>query len=178
MGNAMQVFEFLKNFMGDSVGRQLGDQPFCKVADFTDDELCQAIVDDILAVTMFERVTTNKIGMFDKEELVKFAGEENKGRIKLLIHRVDIKHLIVFHEDGNLRIPNEHEILQAAMDYCGCVYDGFKMVEGEQYFSLNMAKIEEMGGIEAVAEQVAMDIVAEEMASEKGMPVPESKMVN
>jgi len=68
-------------------------------------------------------------------------------------------------KDREIRIKDQREILQAAMDYCGHWWENFDIPKDALVFSKeNLEKmVEEAGGIEALATELANEIISEQI---------------
>ncbi len=125
----------------------------------TDLEVRESIVDDILAATMWEIQTSNKLD-FDFSNLTSFVKLSTKERIHRQLHHPEIIGLISI-VDGQLRIKKDSVILQAAMDYCGCWYNGY--VIPDESIVINRIAVSNFSSEKALSElvtSIAMDLQA------------------
>lgn len=129
-------------------------------SNMTDDELRQAIVQDILAFTMTEIETTEKFNLTERE-LVKFVIPLQRRRILDMLKHPEIVGLINY-SNGHLRIRDDENIRQAAMDFCGVWYDGYTPTDPTGVITINTSAVvqavEEHGGIDNLAAALAMEI--------------------
>lgn len=149
----------------------------------TDQELQEAIINDILQVTMLEKETGKKCN-FTEKTLVRFLCSEQKERVvKMLAEVMGLvelvettpdnfpnfsvemsKRVIKRHGYPQLRIRDNRVILQEAMNFAGYWFDGFSPPEGVQAFSINMekvnAEVEKYGSFHNFIDSLAMDIAA------------------
>lgn len=102
-------------------------------------ELREAIVEELLIVTMMERI--NKVQLdFGYNQLFKFVLRSHHKRIKTAMQHDEICELMDNKEVNGkiqLRIKNVPAILQAVMEYCGVYYDGFTIPEGVTVYGLS-----------------------------------------
>lgn len=159
--NVVEVFtRNSSEVMNDSHCWQVVHGEFFSVDAMTDMELQEAIINDILQVTMLEKETGKKCN-FTEKTLVRFLFSEQKERVaKMLVEVMGLinliettpdnfpnfsvemsKRVIERHSYLQLRIKDNRVILQEAMNFAGCWYDGFNPPEGVQVLSLNMEKV-------------------------------------
>jgi hypothetical protein len=134
------------------------DETMPSVVDFDDEEIRQAIVQDIMSATFWEKQTGEKLS-FDFEELVRFVNPASRARVEEQIKHGDVQELIV-EVHGQLRLRDQRSVEQAAMDFCGVYYDGYEMPYGVLKVdrSAIAQAIEDHGGINQFADSLKMDL--------------------
>lgn len=152
--------------LNDEDIRQVVHNELWSVDNMTDQELMESIINDILFITIWE-IQTGDTANFDFVEFFKFVTLEHRPRITAMMQRNEIFGLIEEKwsaEGCQLRIRNDHAVLQAAMDFCGVYYSGFDMPDDVIIINHDVLdeKISEAGGIDNLAAIIAMDIQAEE----------------
>lgn len=96
----------------------------------TDLEVLESIVSDILAVTMWEIQTGEKLE-FNKAELLRFVSADQHPRIvEMLEHDKYLLSLLDAGTGEQLRIDKRFGNLQGAMDFCGVWYSSYVVGEG------------------------------------------------
>lgn len=143
--------------LGDDILRQVVHNNCFSVDNMDDRELREAIVHDLLFVTMWE-IQTGESLHFGFTSFFRFILRSQRKRINEQMKHEEISGLIT-HCD-QLRIKNQPEILQAAMNYTGVWYSGFKMPTGASIVNreaLDKA-IEAHGGVEQIVVSLMMDI--------------------
>lgn len=148
-----------KVFLDCKYARELQDDPSAtSVTDYTDEEVRHSIVQDVLAVTFWEKQVGGKLN-FDWSELVRFIGAASLVRVEEAYKHPDVQvHLQV--TDGQIRLKEGRVLEQAAMDYCGVWYDGFDMPD--DVFRVNRDALSDAVGrhssIEKLADALMMDM--------------------
>ena len=161
------VFDFAPEYrdpsllIGDDSVREVVHNECFSVDNMDDREVMESIVNDILMVTMWEKQTGEKT-QFRFQELLMHLNGDQWDRVLGLMDNNEISGLISITEgvEGpELRIKDNHEILQASMDYCGIWYTGFIVPEGT-----SVIKAAEGMSLEE-AEAEALSIVMDQMAT-------------
>lgn len=159
-------------FLNDEDCRQVVHNDICSIDNMTDRELREAIIDDILGATMWEKEFKEN-PYFTLSEFTRFIPRYKQQRVYNMLHHSEIKDLIVQTRNKGmieLRIRDQQEILQAAMDYCGVWYDGFKIPDEEGIVRINhdviSEAIENHGSLENLATALAMDFQAQQSGQE------------
>jgi hypothetical protein len=151
-----------KKFLDNLETRQLGDvwadgELIFSPKHMTDEELAQSFIDDVLGVTIWEIQTGNTLS-FDKAELLRYVSEDQHDRIWQMINHDNVVGLIEFN-GAQIRIRNNKNILQAAMDYCGAYYNGFMLEDGVIMISANVKdSIQTEEELNAFATALAMEL--------------------
>ena len=159
-------------FLGEIYARQLvsiivDGEHMCCVSNMTEREVREAIVDDVLAVTMWETQNPDKPISLDFQEMLRFVHEDYRSLVETQLNHPEIAGLMTV-VDGQYRIVKEHAVLKAVMDYAGVWYDGFTPPDDIEIIGINREKFDEMikthGSIENLAKnisaQVDMDLTA------------------
>lgn len=128
----------------------------------SEEELRQAIVQDVLGVTMWEKHFGQKLH-FGRTQLLRFVEQKhfwlilNAMQHEEIVHLLDVRNTAEEHE---VRIRDDRTILQAAMDYCGIWYTGFEMPPDAivRADDADERVIEEYGSLENLAMSMAMDL--------------------
>jgi len=144
----------------------------------SDEELRQSIIDDVLLVTMIEKEEKVTID-FDQQQLFRWIKPLQHRRVYEQLGHPEISGLIE-QKNGQIRIKDQHEILQASMDYCGHWWDGFTIPNGPGIVTLNHEVFEEKvnaaGGFDQFVESIAHEVMA--IAMDQDSTVPGNKTVN
>lgn len=90
----------------------------------TDEELQQALVEDLLLVVKW-RVDGKEVGG-DFGHLTRFLDDEGKTRVRRALDAPMVKSLLSVSPAGHIEIAPEH--MQDAMDYCGFWLDGWDIL--------------------------------------------------
>ena len=157
-----------KKFLGCEPAFQVVDNSCYSIDNMTDEELRESIIEDLLAVTMWEKQSNQKIH-FGFQRFMRFLPIRpisKRERVFAQMHHADIVHLIDHKDDendGELRIKDNHAILQAAMDYAGVWYSDFVMPDGA--VCIDRQAIEDAGGIETIATSLYMDVISQQTPS-------------
>lgn len=156
-------------FLAKEHAWQITDGHVFSIDNMTDKELCEAIIDDVLSVTMWEKELGKKMH-FGITQLLRFIPKCKQKRVKKALKHDDISGLIQIDRiyRGNtltgseIRIKDHPVILKAAMDYCGVWYGDEEIPEGELVIDCGALarKVHELGGIENTVESLTMDMVA------------------
>lgn len=148
------------------------------INNMSDKELRESIVDDILMVTMMEKEEKTPIN-FGQHELFRWIKPTQHGWVYSQMGHPEIAGLIE-HKNGQIRIKDVQEVLQAAMDYCGHWWDGFTIPNEPGIITMNHEKVDEMiqdaGGFDQFIDNLAHTLQADMMDS--NITIPVSKTVN
>lgn len=109
-------------FLSEKYARELFDDNCWSPVNMDVPEVCKSIVADVLAVTVWELQTQDKLH-FDFQELTRFVDEYSKHEIKALMTDPRVYQHVVT-KDGQYRIKTDKASLKAAMEYCGIYYFG------------------------------------------------------
>lgn len=144
--------------------RQVVHNQFFSVEAMDDKELREAIIHDILMVTMFE-IQTSKTLHFGFTSFLKFVERRHHNRIIKNMCNMEIDGLITVVKNNNgseIRIKNNKVILQSAMNYCGVYYTDFDMPENTVVFNRVKVNdnIEKFGGIDNFVKSMSMYVIA------------------
>ncbi len=148
------------------------------INNMSDAELRQSIVDDILMVTMMEKEEKTTIN-FGQHELFRWIKPTQHGWVYSQMGHPEISGLIE-RKNGQIRIKNVKEVLQAAMDYCGHWWEGFNIPNEPGIITMNHEKVDEMiadaGSFDQFINNLAHTLQADMMDNRATVPV--SKTVN
>ena len=127
--NFNEVFTNFSSMLADEDAWQITDGEFFSVKNMTDEELGEAIINDILIATFFEK-EGNTVN-FTPEILIRFLCGSIRAKV---LKKLQSKELAGYLDttNGQLRIKNDRNILQAAQDYAGVVFDGFEFTDQTQ----------------------------------------------
>lgn len=139
---------------------QVVDGEVFSITNMTDDELSEAIIDDVLCVTMFEMQTGQKLH-FDCSTLQRFLKtDELRQRVNSVL--MNNPQMMYFIDGHTFRIRNSVHVLQEAMDFCGTFYTGYEMPEG--VISVNRQELDSMMSLfdqlENIATSLSMELVS------------------
>lgn len=165
-------FKDPQKFLNCVYAFQLVHNSVFSVDNMSDEELRQSIIEDLLAITMWEKQFGEKLH-FGFTRLFNFVLRSQRKRITEQMKHPEIEGLIhIFtpegHDHQQLRIIDKQPILQAAMDYCGCWYSGFNIPSDA--LRINHERIEELGGFDAVVDLVATEVMPQIMEQEANAP--------
>lgn len=148
------------------------------INNMSDAELRQSIVDDILMVTMMEKEEKTTIN-FGQHELFRWIKPTQHGWVYSQMGHPEISGLIE-RKNGQIRIKDVKEVLQAAMDYCGHWWEGFNIPNEPGIITMNHEKVDEMiadaGSFDQFINNLAHTLQADMMDNSTTVPV--SKTVN
>lgn len=135
------------------------------VDNMSDKELRESIIEDLLFITMLEK--EEKIVLeFDQQKMFRWLKAVQHSRVYNQMLDPEISGLIE-RKDGQIRIKDQQEILQAAMDYCGHWWEGFKIPNEPGIFTMNHKVVEEQieaaGGFDQFIDGLVNQLVADEM---------------
>lgn len=146
------------------------------INNMSDAELRQSIVDDILMVTMMEKEEKTTIN-FGQHELFRWIKPTQHGWVYGQMGHPEIAGLIE-HKNGQIRIKDVKEVLQAAMDYCGHWWEGYAIPNEPGIFTMNHEKVDEMitnaGSFDQFIDNLAHALQADMMNSNTTVPVSET----
>ena len=129
---------------------------------YSDEEMRQAIVQDVLQATFYELYCSKKI-LFTDGTLCRAIPHDQIERVLKMLEHPEICGLVTRDKYNNLRIRTERACLQAAMDYCGVYYNGYDMPAG--VIRTDPVALQEMaaahGGIDQVIESIMMELEAD-----------------
>lgn len=135
------------------------------IRNVSEEELRRFIVQDVLAVTMWEKHFGRPIH-FGMSKLMRFLNRDLYKRVWAAVRHEEIASLLkITRTDtgSEIRICDDRAILQAAMDYAGVWYSGYVMPETGVFRinrdALNLAA-EAHGGFDNLASSIAMDVRA------------------
>ena len=151
---------------------QITDNYVFSITNMTDRELREAIIHDILSITMWEKENNRKLH-FGFTRLNRFLPRHLHKRVSLQMKHDEICNLIQIQRNDSgseIRIKDNHAILQAAMDYSGVWYHGFNIPNDTNIFSVDHEQVEKLGGIDAITKLISSDILALDMNNKANAP--------
>jgi hypothetical protein len=161
-----------QKLLDDKMLRQVAHGHLFSIEHMSDEELRQSIVEDILMVTMWEKEFSQKLH-FGWTQFTRFVERRHHKRINEQIRHDEICDLIVEAKSPyktELRIRDDRNILQAAMDYCGCWYEGYSM-PAEGVLCINRDALEDAisdhGGYDQLIQAITMDVMASDDAPDR-----------
>jgi hypothetical protein len=153
-------------FLNYEFAFQVIHNPVFSINNMSDEELRQSIIEDLLSVTMWEKQFNRKLH-YGFTRFLHFLPRHMHSRVYDQMKHVEIIDLIevtITKTGSELRIRDNREILQAAMDYASVWYSGFSFPNDTSIIFLDREAIStafvESGGVEALASSLTMDIVA------------------
>lgn len=151
--------------LNDSLMFSLVHNNVFSINNMSDEELRQSIVDDVLLITMIEKEEKVTID-FDQQQLFRWIKPTQHGWVYSQMGHPEISGLIE-RKNGQIRIKDQHEILQAAMDYCGHWWDGFTIPNEPGIVTLNHDVFEEKvnaaGGFDQFVEGLTQTLMVDLM---------------
>jgi hypothetical protein len=113
-------------FLQCEEARQLVNGEFFNVNNMTNDELMQSIIDDVLAVTIWE-IQTGLTLCFDVSELTRFLTLSQKLRIASLLKNDELNKCLEY-KDAQIRIKTDPYTLKSAMECAGVSYNNYALL--------------------------------------------------
>jgi len=92
-----------------------------QVSRMSNEEIRQAIIENILVVSMWEKIFEEKAS-YTLDELVCYVFPFNHTRVQAQFHSSDVQNLL---EKGSKELRIKPSMLEAAMEYCGVFYHGY-----------------------------------------------------
>lgn len=164
-----EVFTNFTIMLADEDVWQITDGEFFSVKNMTDAELGESIVNDVLIATFYEK--EGNVVNFTPEILVRFLHGPLRQKV---LEKLQSSDLAWYFDttNGQLRIRNERNILQAAQDYAGVIYSDFEFTDKTQpYIEIDHGAarkaIDEAGGFENLVASLNMDLQATVLPSKK-----------
>jgi hypothetical protein len=159
-------FDFIPEFRDFSVmlneefAWQVVNGDVFSVDNMDDVELGKAVLDDVLAVTMWEIQTGSKVH-FSIITLCRYLTEQQKTRVMRAIDNVAAYSFLAMSNDS-IRVNTNPVMLQAIMDYIEVWYSGFEMPDSALKVDHNklQKEVEANGGIENYAISLNMELVS------------------
>lgn len=157
--------------LNNVLSRTIAHTSYYSIDYMCDRELREAIVEELLNVTMMERKNNFQLD-FGYNQLFKFVMRHHHKRIKKALVHEEICELITRQEINGkiqLRIKNNTAILQACMEYCGVYYDGFTIPEGVTVYGLT-PEVKELiahNGVDEVASFISKEVFTIPSSTEK-----------
>ncbi|WP_396190409.1 hypothetical protein [Flavobacterium sp.] len=166
-----QTLDTSEKILNEMYVRELMDDglAWC-TTNMTVDDLRKAIFADLLYFGMWEKERNKKL-FITFDELTKFVNKADIERIRQQLDNEEIKYLINVTE-GIYNLKDERQIYQAAMDFCGCWFEGFEIPSGlSDVYTINHdvldAAVTTHGGLENLATSLAMDLIKTNDVSSK-----------
>lgn len=163
----------IEETMNDPLMFEVVHNDMFSINNMSDQEVRESIIHDILMVTMIEKEEKTSID-FGQSQLFRWIKLTQHGYVFSQMNNSEICGLIE-NKNGQLRIKDQIEILQAAMDYCGHWYNGFTPPEGMEGIlcvdtEAFQAQVEEAGGFDQFCQNVFDKIAPELMDNEATVP--------
>lgn len=157
----VEIFRDPKVFLAEEAAFQIVDNDVFSIWNMSEHELLEAIIEDILAVTMWEKQTEKAIH-FTAVELVRFLRPARSwSKVLNTLPDPRIRNMISNVPGELIRIKDNPEILQMAMDFCGVWYTGFKPSKETKVIIPNREMIQtetkKYGDISTLAKSLMMD---------------------
>lgn len=161
MANFNPLLNTDKKFLAERYGRELmNDNLAWSTENMSNEDLRMAIIADLISFGVWNQEKKTKLNI-TFAELTRFVTPSDVDRIREQIDHEEIKHLIIL-TDGIYSLKEGREVYQAAMDYCGIWYEGYKAPDDFGVISVNHEVINdavnEFGSIENLAVALAMDL--------------------
>lgn len=162
----MSTFDFYPTFvdfnvmLAEEAAWQVVNNDVFNIDNMSDKELRQAIVEDVLCVTIWEKQTGKKAD-FTFDTLTRYLTEKQKSKVKASLFHDEIFPFFN-HFPDNLRVSDNKRTLQAAMDYCGVWFNGYDMPNGiirMDRESVHEA-VEKHGGLDNLIDSMVMSLVS------------------
>ena len=119
--NGFEGYESFKKLLSEREAWELRDDANARVSHMSNEEIRQAIVENILVVSMWEKVFEEKAS-YTLAELVRYVMPINHMRIHTQFYSNDVQNLL---EKGTKELRIKPSMLEAAMTYCGAFYHGY-----------------------------------------------------
>lgn len=165
MSDFSVYYNTFQDYLKDEFVWGLVDNNVFSINNMDDRELREAILGDLLGVTMWEKQHNERVH-FGFTKLLRLLPRSLHKRVKKQMKHDDIVELISIRpfdvRATEVRIVDNSAILQAAMDYAGIWYSGFNIPPDAICLNTeNLAKaVEEHGSLENLASSLAMDLIA------------------
>lgn len=151
-------------YLREEAAWQLVNNSVFSIECMDDKELREAVIEDILTVTMLEKQLGQTLH-FGITKMLRFLTRQHHRRVMDALKHDEIRNLIMLSRGksgSEVRIKDNREILQAAMNYCGVYYSDFEM--GENALIINReilnAAVQQHGGLKNLTEAMVMDVRA------------------
>jgi len=119
--NGFEGYESFKKLLSDRDAWELRDSAEMQVSRMSNEEIRQAIIENILVVSMWEKIFEEKAS-YTLDELVCYVFPFNHTRVQAQFHSSDVQNLL---EKGSKELRIKPSMLEAAMEYCGVFYHGY-----------------------------------------------------
>lgn len=141
---------------------QITDGEFFSVKNMSDVELGESIVNDVLIATFYEK--EGNVVNFTPEILVRFLRGPVRQKVLEKLQSNDLARYFDT-TNGQLRIKNDRNILQAAQDYAGVIYGDFEFTDKTQpYIEIDRSAVSAAAGaagsFENLVASLSMDLQA------------------
>lgn len=151
--------------LNDSLMFSLVHNNMFSINNMSDEEVRQSIIDDVLLITMLEKGENTTIE-FGQHQLFRWIKPYQHSRVYKQMCHPEISGLIE-QKNGQIRIKDQREILQASMDYCGHWWDGFTIPNEPGIVTLNHDVFEEKvnaaGGFDQFVEGLTQTLMVDLM---------------
>lgn len=160
-----EVFEFFPAFRNfnlfliEDLAWQVVNGDIFSIDNMSDEELRQSIVEDVTSVTMWEKQAKQE-AVFTVDTLCRFLTPEQRQRVEEAMKHETIASFFDFSK--GIRIHDNKETLQAAMDYCLVWFHGYDRPKGTISIDRNALgdAFDDAGGMENYATMLSMEINA------------------
>lgn len=160
----IEIPETISQWMDDVYSRMVADikhgtEYLYSVSFMSDQELREAIVDDVLIYTMAP-ASEKSDTVFTINSFLKFVSVEHRERVIEQMNHPEVQKFIVCENDIIKFRSDDHDFLQQAMDFAGCWYHGFTPPKGTELLAVNLDKIVELGGLDNAVKAMSMELTA------------------
>lgn len=172
--NFLKAFESTDEWLQDQSVWTLVDNDVYSVYNMSEREVKESILEDLLSVWDYEKSNPDNKLSFKLSDLIRHVtGKEMRDFIKEAVaYDLEISQLIEISPES-IRIKNQREVLQAAMEYCGVWFDGFepeddsvKLIQASE--SLKNLANEQKEVREAVVKSMLFDVTTALTANVEG----------
>ena len=150
------------DFLNEKSSWELVMTHFFSVRNMDDKELQEAILSDLLGVTFWEKEKNTKVS-FTKDDLIRFIYGQQRRRITEMLNHENISKLISV-ENDQIRIRDQYEILQAAMEFAGVWFGDHEPEDPTGVLKIDRAvmnkEIEKAGSLDNLIQSVSMDLIS------------------
>ena len=150
------------DFLNEKFSWELVMTQFFSVRNMDDKELQKAILSDLLGVTFWEKEKNTKVS-FTEDDLIRFIYGQQRHRITEMLNHENISNLISV-ENDQIRIRDQHEILQAAMEFAGVWFGKYEPKDPTGVLKINRDVVSEedkkVGGLDNFIQSISMDLIS------------------
>lgn len=124
-------------FLKDQEARSLTDRYLKNISTLSDEVLIKNIMDDILSITMYEKQFDTRVSFTPEDLTIFIKDKKDIERIfSLVLDSILTRYIDISDKDLQIRVINDNNVLQDAMDYCGVWYTDYDFPKYDRHFYL------------------------------------------